>query len=140
MIGIQHKQLSRIPPKDQRPQINYSAWAAPIVAVKKATCKVQSCADFSTGLNAALDKHQFPLPVPEDRFAKLNGENFYANLDLSDAYLQLEVAEESREILTIKTHCGLFQFTRLPFGVKPTPAIFQQTVDTMLTGNEGDAA
>ncbi|VDL90722.1 unnamed protein product [Schistocephalus solidus] len=29
------------------------------------------------------------------------------------------------------------RFTRLPFGVKTAPVIFQQAMDTMLTGTEG---
>ncbi|CAH8614326.1 unnamed protein product [Dicrocoelium dendriticum] len=120
--------------------VNYSSWAAPIVAVKKANGKVRVCADFSTGLNAALDDHQYPLPVPEDIFAKLNGGKYFAKLDLSDAYLQVDVDEVSRELLTINTHRGLFQYNRLPFGVKTAPAIFQQLMDTMLAGVSGTAA
>lgn len=61
-------------------------------------------------------------------------------LNLTEAYLQVEVAETSRELLTINTHRGLFQFTCLPFGVKTAPAIFQQIMDTMLTGVKGTAA
>ncbi|VDL98590.1 unnamed protein product [Schistocephalus solidus] len=103
--------------------VNCSARAAPIVAIKKATGKVRICANLSTSLNAALDTHQYPLPVPEDLFAKLNGGTCFKQLYLSDSYLQIEVAEESRELLTINTHSGLFQFTRLPFGVKTAPTI-----------------
>ncbi|CAH8550749.1 unnamed protein product [Dicrocoelium dendriticum] len=120
--------------------VNYSAWAAPIVVVKKPNKQLRICADFSTGLNAALDNHQYPLPVPEDIFAKLNGGTCFANLDLSDVYLQVEVAEDSRELLTINTHRGLLQYNRLPFGVKSAPSIFQQLMDTTLAGITGAAA
>ncbi|CAH8624689.1 unnamed protein product [Dicrocoelium dendriticum] len=108
--------------------------------VEKPNGKVRVCADFSTGLNAALDDHQYPLPIPEDIFAKLNGGKCFAKLDLSDAYLQVEVDESSRELLTINTHRGLYQYNRLPFGVKTAPAIFQQLMDTMLAGVSGAAA
>ncbi|VDL89554.1 unnamed protein product [Schistocephalus solidus] len=50
------------------------------------------------------------------------------------------VSKEYRELLTINTHHGLCQFTRLPFGVKTAPVIFQQTMDTILTGTEGAAS
>ena len=108
--------------------------------VKKANGKVRLCADFSTGLNDALDVHQYPLPAPEDLFTKLNGGTCFAKLDLADAYLQMEVDEDSKNHLTINTHKGLFQFCHLPFGVKSAPAIFQQTMDTMLTGLPGVSA
>ena len=120
--------------------VNYSSWAAPIVVVRKANGSVRLCADFSTGLNDALATHQYPLPLPEDLFAKLNGGKLFAKIDLSDAYLQIEVDEVSRELLTINTHKGLFQYTRLPFGVKSAPAIFQQIMDTMLKDAVGVAA
>ncbi|VDM00068.1 unnamed protein product [Schistocephalus solidus] len=90
--------------------------------------------------SSLLDAHHYPLPVPEDLFAKQNGRNCFAKLDLSEAYLQIEVAEESRELLTINTHRGWFQFTRLPFGIKAAPAIFQQTMDRILTDTEGAVA
>lgn len=42
--------------------------------------------------------------------------------------------EESDELLMINTYIELFQYTRLPFGLKSAPAIFQQIMDTMLQG------
>ncbi|BHF75482.1 hypothetical protein SprV_0501857800 [Sparganum proliferum] len=51
----------------------------------------------------------------------------------------IEVALESRELLTTNTHRGLFQYTRLPFGVKTVPALFQQTMNAMLSGTPGTA-
>ena len=75
--------------------------------------------------------------IPEDIFTTFNGGTCFAKLDLTETYLQVEVPAALRELLTINTHCGLFQCTRLPFGVKTAPAIFQQIMDTMLTGVEG---
>ena len=60
--------------------------------------------------------------------------------DFSDEFLQLEVDEDSKELLTINTHKGLFRYNRLPFRAKTAPSIFQQTMDAMLTGITGATA
>jgi transposase InsO family protein len=120
--------------------INYSKWAAPIVVVKKSNGEIRLCADFSTGLNENLEMHQYPLPIIEDILTSLNGAKWFSQLDLADAYLQLEVEESSKELLTIHTHRGLFQYNRLPFGVKVAPGIFQQAMDQMLVGIDGVVA
>jgi hypothetical protein len=133
------KELDRLQNLGVIQPVNYSPWAAPIVVVKKANGQIRICADYSTGLNAALDTHQYPLPIPEDLFTKLNGGTCFAKLDLSDAYFQIEVEDDSKQLLTINTHRGLFQFNRLPFGVKSAPAIFQQIMDAMLSGLPGVA-
>ena len=88
--------------------INYSSWPAPIVMVKKVNGMIRLSVDFSTGLNDALDIHQYLLPAPEDLFTKLNGGTCFAKLDLADAYQQIEVDEDSKNFLTINTHKGLF--------------------------------
>lgn len=114
--------------------IDHSLWAAPLVTVKKANGTMRMCVDFSTGLNDALMLHQHPLPHPDNLFATLNGGRFFSKLDLADAYLQVELDEQSKQLAVINTHRGLYKYNRLPFGIKSAPGIFQQIMDTMLAG------
>ncbi|XP_062703968.1 uncharacterized protein K02A2.6-like [Aedes albopictus] len=117
--------------------VDFSQWAAPIVVVKKPGGKVRICADYSTGLNAVLEPNHYPLPVPDDIFTKLNGCRYFNIIDLSDAYLQVEVDDDSKQLLTINTHRGLFRFNRLAPGVKSAPGAFQQLMNTMIAGLKG---
>ncbi|XP_040164697.1 uncharacterized protein K02A2.6-like [Anopheles arabiensis] len=116
-----------------------SEWAAPIVVVRKANGTVRICGDYSTGLNDALQPHQYPLPIPQDIFTAIGKSAVFSQIDLAEAFLQVEVCERSRELLTINTHKGLYRFNRLPPGVKTAPGAFQQIVDSMLSGLEGVA-
>ena len=120
--------------------MDHSQWAAPIVAVRKANGSIRLCADFSTGLNDSLMLHRHPLPTMDDVFTKLNGGTVFSQIDFAEAYHQVEVTEKGKELLTINTHKGLFRYNRLPFGVKSAPGIFQQIIDTMITGLDGVAA
>ncbi|KAK6761921.1 hypothetical protein RB195_022857 [Necator americanus] len=120
--------------------VEHSEWATPMVVVKKKSGQIRLCGDFSTGLNDALQLHQHPLPTAKDVFTKLNGGRLVTQIDFAEAYLQVEVEEESKEMLTINTQRGLYRYNRLPFGVKSAPGIFQQIMDSMICGLEGVAA
>ncbi|XP_055623100.1 uncharacterized protein K02A2.6-like [Toxorhynchites rutilus septentrionalis] len=117
--------------------VDHSDWAAPIVVVRKPNSTVRICADFSTGLNNALEPNQYPLPLHEDIFTKMAGCRWYSHIDLSDAYLQVEFDPRDQYLLTINTHKGLFRYTRITPGIKSAPGAFQQLVDTMIGGLAG---
>ena len=74
------------------------------------------------------------LPKPEDLFAMLAGGQNFSKLDLLQAYQQLLLEESSKKYTTINTHKGLYQYSRLPFGIASAPAIFQKTMDAILQG------
>jgi len=54
-----------------------------------------------------------PLPKPDDLLAQLSGGKSFSKLDLSQVYLQMLLDEESRKFVTINTHQGLYQYTRV---------------------------
>jgi len=53
-------------------------------------------------------------------------------IDLKQAYLQMEMDEESQKLLVINTHRGLFHYTRLPFGVASAPTLWQRAIEQVL--------
>ena len=62
----------------------------------------------------------------------MTGSKIFTKLDLSQAYLQIEVEEDSKDLLTINTHYGLFIYNRLPFGVPTAPGTFQRAMESLL--------
>ena len=107
------------------------------MAVPKKDGKFRICGDYKVTVNQALSVDQYPLPKPEDLFATLAGGKVFTKLDLSQAYLQLQLDEKSIPYVTINTHQGLYSYTRLPFGVASAPAMFQKLMDVVLQGIPG---
>ena len=52
---------------------------------------------------------------------------------MPQAYQQFVLDEESRKYVVINTHCGLFQFNRLPFGVSSAPGSFSGVMESILS-------
>ena len=77
---------------------------------------------------------QYPLPKVEDLFSTIAGGITFTKLDMSQAYQQLVLDDDSKEIVTINTHKGLFCHQCLLFGVSSAPGIFQRAMETILTG------
>ena len=115
-------------------QVKYSEWATPIVPVPKPDGRVRLCGDYKITVNPAIDVEQYPLPKPQELLATLSGGQRFTKLDLSAAYQQMLLEEESRKLVTINTHLGLFRYCRLPFGIASALAIFQRAMDTLLQG------
>ena len=114
--------------------VTWNEWATPIVAVQKPDGGVRLCGDYKVTVNPEIQVERYPLPQIEDIFATMNGGSVFSKIDLKLAYLQMEVEDECRKLLTINTHKGLYQFNRLPFGVASAPAIWQRTLEQVLQG------
>ena len=119
--------------------VEHSSWASPLVVVPKGE-GVRLCADFKVTINQHVKTPAYPLPTPEEIFAKLAGGESFSKLDLSRAYKQLRVSKESQHLLTVNTPKGLMQYTRLPYGIVSAPSIWQRTMDEMLQGLDGVVA
>ena len=92
------------------------------------------CGDYKITINSYLVVDQHPLSKPEELFSSLSGGQKFSKVDLSHAYQQMVLEEDSRKYVVINTHKGLYRYTCLPFGIASAPAVFQRTMDTILQG------
>nr|XP_029717335.1 uncharacterized protein K02A2.6-like [Aedes albopictus] len=118
-------------------KVNQSIWATPIVPVKKSQGRVRIGGDYKQTVNPNLVVDRHPLPTVDELFASLAGGKKFSKIDLVQAYLQLEVAPEDREILTLSTHRSLYRPNRLMYGVASAPTIWQRQMEVILQGIEG---
>ncbi|XP_072348668.1 LOW QUALITY PROTEIN: voltage-dependent T-type calcium channel subunit alpha-1I [Scyliorhinus torazame] len=111
-----------------------SDWATPIVPVIKPDGSVRICGDFKMTINPVLCADLYPLPLREDLFSGISGEQQFSKIDLSQTYLQMKVAAESEPLLMIVAHKGQFGYNCPPCGITSAPALFQTSMDQMLSG------
>ena len=66
------------------------------------------CGDFKVTLNPYLAVDQYILPKQLELFATLAAGRHFTKLGLSQAYLQLELLEESKKFVVVNTNKGLY--------------------------------
>ena len=128
------QELTRLENLGVLEKVRYSEWAAPIVPAVKPDKSIRICGDYKVTVNSVLEVDQHPLPNPEQLFVELSEGEKFTKLDLSQAYQQILLDEDSRKYVTINTHKGLYRPTRLPFGVASASAIFQSKIEQVLQG------
>lgn len=131
------KQLSELEQKKIIKKVRFSDWGSQIVLAPKKNGEIRICCNYKPTLNPFLEQNEYPIPNVDDLIFTLNGNKFFSIIDLSGAYLQLALDEKSQELTTVNTHCGLFSYCRLPFGVKTAPSIFQEVMEKILSGLVG---
>ena len=100
-----------------------SPFAAPVVLVQKKDGSCRFCVDYR-GLNKITRFDAEPIPLVDSLFAELSEAHFFTKVDLSKGYWQIPIRPEDRHKTAFATHLGLFQFTRMPFGLLSAPAVF----------------
>ena len=115
-------------------KVSHSDWATPVVPIPKKDGSVRICGDFKVTVNPQLKVDQYPLPRIDDIFASLGGGKHFSKIDLRSAYLQMEMDNESKTLLTLNTHKGLYRLNRLAFGIASAPAMWQRVMDQLLSG------
>ena len=110
-----------------------SAWASPIVLVKKKDGTIRFCIDYRH-LNGVTVKDAYPLPRVEDALDFLQGAKYFSTLDLASAYWQIAMDARSIDKTAFTTHIGLFEWLVMPFGLSNAPATCERLMEQIFLG------
>ena len=69
-------------------------------------------------INPHVNIDNFPMPDRDIVIEKLSNSKFLSKLDLTKAYLQMPLSEDSRKYTSFVTEYGQFEFCVVPFGIK----------------------
>ena len=83
--------------------VKFAKWTARIVPIVKADGTVRICGDYKLTINQVSSADPYPLRRIEDLFTSLSGGKRFSKLDLSHAYQQLVLNEQSKQFTTINT-------------------------------------
>ena len=104
---------------------------------RKKNGALRLCLELKVHINGKVMDEDYPIPDMETIFHNLHGATYFGEIDLSDAYYQIELDEDAKEICKINTSQGLFKMCRLPEGLKNSSSIFQNCIESTLKGIKG---
>lgn len=108
-----------------------SPWSSPLHVVPKSDGTWRPCGDYRQ-LNTATKDDRYPLPHIQDFNNHLTGCKVFSKIDLVRGYHQIPMAPSSVPKTAIITPFGLWEFLRMPFGLKNAAQTFQRLMDGIL--------
>ena len=111
-------------------------WASPLHMVRKANGSWRPCGDYRH-LNSLTVHDSYPLPLIASFTDRLAGARVFSKIDLVRAYHQIPMAPADVEKTALSTPFGLWEFTRMPFGLRNSAQSFQRFMDSITADLDG---
>ncbi|MBW0574527.1 hypothetical protein O181_114242 [Austropuccinia psidii MF-1] len=76
---------------------------------------------------------RYPIPRIHETLTQLSKEKFIISMDALKGFHQNSLTPHSRKLLRIIAHCGIYEYLRIPFGIKNAPSHHQRMMNTILS-------
>ena len=114
-------------------QKSTSPWSSPIVFVRKKSGAVRPCIDYRK-VNALVKPDGFPLPRIQVCLDAVGGMTLFSSFDLTSGSFQIPLKKEDIPKTAFTCKYGLYEMTRMPFGLNNSSGTFQRTMELALQG------
>ena len=113
-----------------------SAWSSGLHMVPKKDGTWHPCMDYRQ-VNDRTVHDCYPIPHIQDFTADLSRKVIFSKIDLVKGYHQIPVRPQDVPKTAIATPFGLFEFLRMPFGLKNAAQTFQRLMDVVVQDLSG---
>ena len=104
--------------------------------MRKKNGEMRMCVDYRK-LNAKTVPDSQPIPRITDILDSLGGAKWFSTLDMSKAYHQGYIEEGSRHLTAFVTPWTIYEWLRIPFGLRNAPPAFQRYMNQVLGDLKG---
>lgn len=108
-----------------------SEWSSPLHIAEKKEKQIRPCGDYRK-LNNQTIKDRYPVPRILDFHHILKNTKIFSKIDLFKAYYQVPINEDDIKKTAIITPFGLFEYTRMNFGLCNASSTFQRLMNSIL--------
>lgn len=122
--------------RPSRSPYNSPVWVVPKKLDASGEKKYRLVIDYRK-LNTVTIPDRYPIPEINEVLANLGRNEWFSIIDLKSGFHQIPLKESDIEKTAFSVNNGKFEFTRLPFGLKNAPSIFQRALDDILREHIG---
>ncbi|MBW0525458.1 hypothetical protein O181_065173 [Austropuccinia psidii MF-1] len=87
--------------------------------------------DDFRALNTYTIPDRYPVPRIHETLTQLSKANFITSMDSVKGFHQNCLAPHARKLLRIISHCGIYEYLRMPFVIKNAPSHYQIMINTI---------
>ncbi|MBW0583541.1 hypothetical protein O181_123256 [Austropuccinia psidii MF-1] len=84
-------------------------------------------------LNTYTVPDRCPIPRIQEALIQLSKAKYIKSMDALKGFNQKCLTPKAKKLLRIITYCGIYEYLRIPFGIKNAPSHYQRMMNTIFS-------